>query len=297
MAEKEPPSLKQLRINTWLDACFQVSGCKTLACVHEKSGLDVESNVWTRYKNGYLGKEYEPSPMTVNRVDQSLPGTGVVFLVGPAGLSLWDVLEGNPSACEKVLHGQLEKHVKKASEWMLLSKKTISEMTLMEKCQALIELCVPSAWFEKPAEQSDEDLPEFWWADEDNPPKAIDLRFADTSKFYMNLQEVMTKYKKQENILALAYSEYFKRKSYKPTRAITSKFSGHLKLYGEFKIANPKNIMALLAAAVHCVINSKIEDSIELSFLYEYILDGINEATKTLFGEEINFYINETWNL
>lgn len=281
MAEKEPPSLKQIRINTWLDACFQVSGCKTLACLHEKSGLDVESNVWTRYKNGYLGKEYEPSPMTVNRVDQSLPGTGVVFLVGPAGLPLWDVLEGNPSVCQKVLDKALKEHVIRASEWMLLKKKPIDEMTLIEKCQALIELCVPSAWFEKPAEQSDEDLPEFWWADEDNPPKAIDLRFADTSKFYMNLQEVMTKYKEQGNILALGYSKSSFRKT----------------IFGEFKIASPKNIVALLSAAILCVIKSKIEDSIELSFIYEYIFDGINEATKNLFGEEINLYINETWNL
>lgn len=281
MAEKEPPSLKQIRINTWLDACFQVSGCKTLACLHEKSGLDVESNVWTRYKNGYLGKEYEPSPMTVNRVDQSLPGTGVVFLVGPACLPLWDVLEGNPSVCQKVLDEELQSHVMKASVWMLLKKKPINAMTLIEKCQALIELCVPSAWFEKPAEQSDEDLPEFWWADEDNPPKAIDLRFADTSKFYMNLQEVMTKYKEQGNILALGYSKSSFRKT----------------IFGEFKIASPKNIVALLSAAILCVINSKIEDSIELSFIYEYIFDGINEATKNLFGEEINLYINETWNL
>lgn len=281
MAEKEPPSLKQLRINTWLDACFQVSGCKTLACVHEKSGLDVESNVWTRYKNGYLGKEYEPSPMTVNRVDQSLPGTGVVFLVGPAGLPLWDVLEGNPSVCQKVLDEELQSHVMKASVWMLLKKKPINAMTLIEKCQALIELCVPSAWFEKPAEQSDEDLPEFWWADEDNPPKAIDLRFADTSKFYLNLQEVMAKYKEQGNILALGYSNSSFRKT----------------IFSEFKIASPKNIVALLSAAILCVINSKIEDSIELSFIYEYIFDGTNEATKKLFGEEINLYINETWNL
>lgn len=281
MAEKKPVSLKQLRINTWLDACFQVSGCKTLACLHEKSGLDGEPNVWSRYKNGHKGQEYEPTPMTVNRVDQSLPGTAVVFLVGPAGLELWDVLEGNPSACKKVLDEELGKHVMKASVWMLLKKKPINAMTLIEKCQALIEISVPSSWFEKPAQHSDEDLPEFWWADEDNPPKAIDLRFADTSKFYLNLQEVMTKYKEQGNILALGYSKSSFRKT----------------IFSDFKIASPKTILALLSAAILCVINSKIEDSIELSFIYEYILDGINEATKSMFGEEINYYINDTWNL
>ena len=281
MAEKTPPSLKQLRINTWLDACFQVAGCDNPACLHKKSGLDVEPNVWSRYRIGYKGQEYAPSETTVKLVDQSLPGTGVVFLVGPAGLPLWDVLEGNPSVCQKVIDEELQKHVMKASAWMLLKKKPINAMTLMEKCQALIEISVPSAWFEKPAEHSDEDLPEFWWADEDNPSKAIDLRFADTSKFYLNLKEVMTKYKEQGNILSLGYSKSSFRKT----------------IFGDFKIASPKVIIALLAAAVLCVINSKIKDSIELSFLYEYIFDGTNEATKNLFGEEINFYINETWNL
>ena len=280
MAEKKPASLKQIRINTWLDACFQVSGCKTLACLHEKTGVLGDVNEWSRYKSGYKGQEYSPSATTAKLIDQSLPSTAVVFLVGPAGLPLWDVLEGNPSVCQKVLDEELQSHVMKASVWMLLKKKPINAMTLIEKCQALIELCVPSAWFEKPAE-SDEHLPEFWWADEDNPPKAIDLRFADTSKFYLNLQEVMAKYNEQGNILALGYSKSSFRKT----------------IFGEFKIASPKNIVALLSAAILCVINSKIEDSIELSFIYEYIFDGINEATKNLFGEEIKFYINETWNL
>ncbi|HEC2562643.1 TPA: hypothetical protein R2K44_002407 [Raoultella ornithinolytica] len=306
MAEEKPKSLKQIRINTWLDACFQVSGCDIPACLHKKSGLDGEPNVWSRYKKGYKGKEYEPTPMTVNRVDQSLPGTAAVFLVGPAGLELWDVLEGNPSACEKQIDGVLKDFYKSKSvqSWMTIKKK--NDLTLRDKCQALIEISVPSSWFEKPNDfyKSDEDLHTFWWADEDRSIKSTELSFMkkelhdkglSLDDLYLSFEEVFKN--KKVNILAQAYGTYKSQKSYEPKRDSLKVFKSHAPRYGEFRVANPVYQVALLAAAVQCFVISNTEaDSEDLSDLYGYIIDGMLEAWKDRFGSEIVDFINKEFN-
>lgn len=288
--------LKQLRIATWLNACFQVAGSTSLGVLFEKTG--VSSGEWSRYKSGYKDgakqegvelekRVYSPSESTVKRVGIDLPNTAQVFVHGIGGLPLWAVLDGDLKACEEVLNNCLLKYMNKQIPWMLLSKKVVPDMTLKEKCQALLEGSIPSSWFEKPSEDMPNDLPEYWWADEDNPPKKIDLRFANTSKLYFTLSELL---EKDKNIILKAYGKSNKNKSVQLGKTIIN----HV---GEFKIARPQNLIAFLAAAVLCVVNSKTQGDGELADIAFYFFSGLEEAIKNEFGEEVFNYIEEYWNL
>ncbi|WP_374553312.1 hypothetical protein [Aquitalea pelogenes] len=288
--------LKQLRITTWLNACLEASGCESFGCLYEKTS-GVSLSEWSRYKNGYRDsadgadgekRVYGPSDVTVKNVGRDLPGTAQVFFHGPGALPIWAVLEGDLKKCDEVLNECLLSH--KTYAWMVLSKKVVPNMTLKEKCQALLEISIPSSWFEKHTQDVPEDLPEFWWADEDNPPNKIDLRFASSTKIremYSNLSEMI---KKDKNIIALAYSKSNRKKSVILGNTI-------IKHVGEFKVALPQNIVAFLAAAVLCVTNSKLDGDVELADIAFFFFEGLQEAIKNEFGEEILNYINEFWNL
>lgn len=288
--------LKQLRITTWLNACFQVAGSTSLGVLFEKTG--VSSGEWSRYKSGYKDgakkegvelekRVYSPSESTVKRVGIDLPNTAPVFFHGIGGLPLWAVLDGNLEVCNEVLNKCLLAHMNKPMSWMMLSKKVVPNMTLKEKCQALLEGSIPSSWFEKPSDGVPDDFNEFWWADEDNPPKKIDLRFTNTESLYFNLSEIIII---DKNFIAKAYGKSNKNKSVK----LGSTIINHV---GEFKIARPQNLIAFLAAAVLCVINSKMQGDGELADIAFFFFSGLEEAIKKEFGEDIFNYIEEYWNL
>ena len=289
MRDKFKDEVKHLRNISWINACLAVTGCTSFGCLYAKTTV-VNEGEWSRYKSGYrdFGNEkkrvYSPSPETVDKVGYELPGTAQVWHVGPASLPLWSVLDGDLATCEKVLTECLHSH--KSSSWMLLSKKLVKNMTLKEKCQALLEVSIPSSWFEKPA-QSDEHLEPFWWADEDNPIKPVDLRFADTSKMFYTLFELL---ELEKNILVRAYSKSNKNKSVMLGKTV-------IKNFGEFKVARPENLVGFLAAAILCVVNSKIDGDGQLADIAFFFFEGISEGISNEFGTEVLNYINEVWNL
>ena len=63
--------------------------------------------------------------------------------------------------------------------WMLVSKKKPADMTLIEKCQALLECSVPSLYWQKLDE-----LPE-------NLSDDLDMRFTDRNLIYYTFSELI----------------------------------------------------------------------------------------------------------
>jgi hypothetical protein len=123
-----------------------------------------DKDLWSKYKLGFA----EPPSSTVNAVEKSLPGSAEIWLKGPWGLPLWDVLTG--SKHDWLLHGALDAVLLDELDppsWSLLVRMPFTAMPLLDKVQALIEISIPDEYWsremwKRPADRSPDYSVERW---------------------------------------------------------------------------------------------------------------------------------------
>lgn len=107
-----------------------------------------DKDLWSKYKLGFA----EPPPSTVNAVEKSLPGSAEIWLKGPGGLHLWDVLAGNSGKHDQLLYGVLDTELLDEIDlpsWTLRARMPFKAMALLDKVQALIEISIPDKYWSR----------------------------------------------------------------------------------------------------------------------------------------------------
>ena len=125
-----------------------------------------DKNLWAKYKLGFT----KPPSSTVKAVDRSLPGSAEIWLKGPGGLPLWDVLTGNSGKHDQLLLGVLDTELLDELDlpsWSLRARMPFTAMFLLDKVQALIEISVPDKYWSRemwrrPADRSPDYSVERW---------------------------------------------------------------------------------------------------------------------------------------
>ena len=274
--------VREFRVKAWVSHCLAVADCSTYKDLSDKIAAALpmvdgkpagpESNVWSRYDSA----DTEPSPETVQQIGHALPGTAITWNKGPAGLPVWGVLNRDLSTCASVVDGLLDDYqLKKAggSAWMLQSKLkvTAAGMTLIQKCQALLEISVPSSYWQK----SGSDLP-------DDKREIVDMAYEPRDKWYYTLPEFLSK---DGDGNALAHS--FERGSHKFKTTLIK--NAAFMVRGEFKILKPEIQIGLLAATALCNFNAdnnvRINDDerVLLKRISIFIMTGGLPAFNSLF--------------
>jgi hypothetical protein len=123
-----------------------------------------DKDLWSKYKIGFT----PPSPSTVIAVEKSFPGTAEIWLKGPWGLPLWDVLAGGKH--DQLLHGVLDAVLLDELDlpsWSLRERMPFTTMALLDKVQALIEISIPDKYWsremwKRPANRSPDYSVERW---------------------------------------------------------------------------------------------------------------------------------------
>lgn len=132
IAKKEP--LEKTRTRVWFAAVCEQAGIDPSSAVelakwtakHDTSDGKLGEIEWKRYEQGISSV----SRITLELVEQALPGTTAVYEEGPFELPLWAVLHGDLAACQKYVNGLMPKErgvlalsfkdkVEQFFEWMI----------------------------------------------------------------------------------------------------------------------------------------------------------------------------------
>lgn len=165
----------KIRGSRWVVMCLKLayaqansthlsSGMVSQAQMARMSKEVPDKDLWSKYKLGFA----EPPSSTVNAVEKSFPGSAEIWLKGPWGLPLWDVLTG--SKRDRLLHGALDAVLLDELDppsWSLLVRMPFTAMALLDKVQALIEISIPDKYWsremwKRPADRSPDYSVERW---------------------------------------------------------------------------------------------------------------------------------------
>ncbi len=149
----------KIRGSRWVTMCLRLayaksngtylsSGMVSQAQMARMSKEVPDKDLWSKYKLGFA----EPPPSTVNAVEKSLPGSAEIWLKGPGGLHLWDVLAGNSGKHDQLLYGVLDTELLDELDppsWSLLVRMPFTAMALLDKVQALIEISIPDKYWSR----------------------------------------------------------------------------------------------------------------------------------------------------
>lgn len=266
MAKKssEVGILEKIQGNAWVQHCKKVAGCNQAGLAKVVSAVP-DKDLWSKYKNGNA----KPLKTTVQVVDQVLPGTAQTWFNGPEGLPLWAILGGDKEVCNDFVNTEFAEQVSRSIWWLLSNpKKSISNMSIAEKVQAMLEASIPAWYWIRTTEDGEEPFPE---DEEDNI--VVDLRFADRNKYFLKLDELINK---EPNALALAYAEG--KTKYKNAK--------HSFGIADYRILEKKRLAAFISLIVLCG-NSK-----ELGAIRAFLKKGIYQALIDIFGTDIAEYVN-----
>lgn len=169
--------ITKVRGSSWVVICLKLAYAKVNG-THLSSGMVSQAqmarmskevpdqHLWAKYKLGFTA----PPSSTVNAVDKSLPGSAEIWLKGPGGLPLWDVLTGNSGKHDQLLYGVLDTELLDEIDlpsWTLRARMPFTAMALLDKVQALIEISIPDKYWsrevwKRPADRSPDYSVERW---------------------------------------------------------------------------------------------------------------------------------------
>lgn len=283
--------LAKIRGKAWAEKCLEVSRCKYYSDLHKMVGIFDNANRWSEVKNKGLILSKHAIPL----ICEKLPGTANVFEYGLFGeLPVWNILNreidslGNDDGlaeCSKLVDGILNRHKPIRAGKTLHRSPPVSEMNLMDKCQALLEIITPANEWRRP-EISDDAFELVDWTVDDRDlvyytlPELLQFETNIISKSYT---EFLTHQKGLKYFMALTlpdviklFEEKFGRKYVSPPKQIKDDFS------------NPEFVLALIAL-LQLFGNEKGK---VMAQAHAYIKQGIDNLVLDTFGKEISLYVN-----
>ncbi|MFZ6755543.1 hypothetical protein ACO0KY_19520 [Undibacterium sp. Dicai25W] len=177
--------LDELKGKLWIAYLLETGKFKSIADMHKVLGVVESVQSWSQYKAGI-----SPQDSTIKVVDKLIAGSGSFWWVGPGGLPLWSVLDGNMAVCSQVIAG-LFNNYRGNKPWMLISRKEFSAMGDADKVKGLLEIVLPeSLWL--PANTRDAEFVH----------PLLPAPTGNTLKGWLSLSELFTR---TENALSVGY--------------------------------------------------------------------------------------------
>lgn len=99
-------ALTAMRVKGWLAGLLVSSGCRS---VEELMDVPTLADVSELEFGLYAQQRRKPGDVTLKLVDQVFPGTREFYEVGPYGIALWKILEGDRQACMQAVDAELQR--------------------------------------------------------------------------------------------------------------------------------------------------------------------------------------------
>lgn len=134
----EVPPLDKLRGDIWVKKCMHAARAKTLMALFEQTQTIVTMReLWSKYRAGTV----KPTETSVKLLEKQFPGTASVWLSGPFGLPLWDVLNKDKATCDAYLRAYLSgcQH----ADGAILNSEDVSRASLGDCVLGLLQQFLP----------------------------------------------------------------------------------------------------------------------------------------------------------
>lgn len=115
-------ALTAMRVKCWLAGLLASSGCRS---VEELMDVPALADVSELEFGLYAQQRRKPGDVTLKLVDQVFPETRELYEVGPYGVALWKILEGDPQACTQAVNAELQRIGEDLTRRLSFSEKAV----------------------------------------------------------------------------------------------------------------------------------------------------------------------------